>query len=81
MRQIVSKYPKVLKELGKVKLKPIHIFLEDNDKTPVQQKLRQVVLHLMEPLRMHLNELLDADVIKRPLPSENATNWVSNMVK
>ena len=29
---------------------------------------------------MHLNELLKGDVIERPLPSEDATGWVSNMV-
>ena len=66
MKTIIGKYPKVLKGIGKVKSKPIHIFLKDNDKTLVQQKLRPVVLHLMEPLRIHLNELLDAYVIDDP---------------
>ena len=66
MKTIIGKYPKVFKGIGKVKSKPIHIFLKDNDKTLVQQKLRPVVLHLMEPLRIHLNELLDAYVIDDP---------------
>ena len=34
----------------------------------------------MEPLRMHLNKLLKGDVIEGPLPSEDDTDWVSNMV-
>ena len=80
MTQIVSKYPKMFKGIGKVKTKTIHIFLKDNDKTPVQQKLRPVALHLIKPLRMHLKEFLDADVIEGPLPLEDATGWVSNMV-
>ena len=44
MDKIVSKYPKVFQGIGKVKSKPIHIFLRDNDRTPVQQKLRPVAL-------------------------------------
>ena len=35
MEKIVAKYPKVFKGIGKVKSKPIHIFLKDNDRTPV----------------------------------------------
>ena len=35
---------------------------------------------MMEPLRMHLKELLDADVIEGPLPLEDATGLMSNMV-
>ena len=44
------------------------------------QKLRPVALHLMEPLRMQLKDLLEADVMEGPLPSEDATGGVSNMV-
>ena len=80
METIVAKYPKVFKGICKVKSKSIHIFLKDNNRTLVQQKLKPVLLHLMEPIRMHLNKLLKGDVIERPLPSEDATGWVSNMV-
>ena len=80
METILAKYPKVFKGIGKVKSKPIHIFLKDNKRTPVQQKLRPVALHLMEQLRMHLNKLLKGDVIERPLPSEDASGWASIMV-
>ena len=64
MATIVANYRKVFKGIGKVKSKPIHIFLKDNDRTPVQQKLRPVALHLMKPLRMNLNKLLKGGVIE-----------------
>ena len=44
------------------------------------QKLWPVAFHLMEPLRLHLNELLVVDVIDGPLSSEDAVGWVSNVV-
>ena len=44
------------------------------------QRLRPVALHLMEPLKAHLDELVKGDVIDGPLGSEFATGWVSNMV-
>ena len=79
IKQIVDKYPAVFSGIGKVKLKPIHIHLKENNKTPVAQKLRPVALHLMEPLRKHLEELVAGDVIEGPLDSEFAVGWVSNM--
>ena len=34
----------------------------------------------MEPLKRHLEELVEGDVIEGPLGSEFAAGWVSNMV-
>ena len=44
------------------------------------QKLWPVAFHLMEPLRLHLDELLVADFIESPLSSKDAVGWVSNIL-
>ena len=80
LNKLVDKYPEVFSGIGRVKLDPIHIHRKEGGRSPVAQKLRPVALHLMEPLRKHLDELVQGGVIEGPLGSEYATGWVSNMV-
>ena len=77
MRELVEKHRKLFDGIGKVKVAPVHIYTREGAK-PVAQKLRPVAVHLREPLRKHLEELLKYDVIKGPLESKDATGWVSN---
>ena len=80
LNKLVDRYPGVFSGIGRIKLDPIHIHRKEGGRSPVAQKLRPVALHLMEPLKKHLDELVEGGVIEGPLGSEYATGWVSNMV-
>ena len=73
MQKLINQYPEVFLGIGKVKLDPIHVYRSDIDETTVAQKLRPVALYLMELLKIHLEEVVEGDVIKGPLGSELAT--------
>ena len=79
LSKMLDEYPELFRGIGKVKTEPIHVHTVEGRK-PVAQKLRPVALHLMEPLKKHLEELKEEGVIEGPLGSEHATGWVSNMV-
>ena len=79
MERLVREYKVLFKGIGKAKIAPIHIFTKKG-REPVAQRQRPVARHYMEPLKKHLKELLDGDVIEGPLGSEHATGWVSNVV-
>ena len=53
--------------IGKAKIDPIHIYTK-NGREPVAQKQRLVARHYLEPLKQHLQELLEGDVIEGRLP-------------
>ena len=79
MEALKAEFKPIFQGIGRTKLEPIHIYVKDDVK-PVAQKQRPVAHHFMEPLKQHLSELLDGDVIEGPLGSEHATGWVSNVV-
>ena len=70
MQKLILKYPEVFSGIGKVKLKLIYKHITEVKRTLVAQRLRPVALHLMEPMRNHLEELIKGDVIEGPLGSE-----------
>ena len=74
-----EEFQSLFQGIGKAKIDPIHIYTKKGRK-PVAQRQRPVAIHYMEPLRKHLDELLQNDVIEGPLGSEHATGWVSNVV-
>ena len=57
MEKLVEKHKILFEGIGRVKVAPLHIYTKEGIK-PVAQKLRPVVVHLKEPLRKHLEELL-----------------------
>ena len=62
MESKMSKQVKNIKkflDIGKVKTKPIHIYLKDSKKEPVVQKLLPVAFQPIEPLRLYLNKLFN----------------------
>ena len=77
--KLSKEYDVLFQEIGKAKIDPIHIYTKKG-REPVAQKQRPVARHYLEPLKQHLQELLESDVIEGPLGSEHATGWVSNMV-
>ena len=79
MEKLVEKHKKLFEGIAKEKVAPLHIYTKEGIK-PVAQKLRPVAVHLKEPLRKHLEELLKYDVIEGPLESKDAMGWVSNVV-
>ena len=79
MKKLVEEHKKLYEGISKVKVVLLHIYTKEGIK-PVAQKLRPVAVHLREPLRKHLEELLKYDVIEGPLESKDATGWVSNVV-
>jgi hypothetical protein len=74
-----EEYKGLFEGIGKADIEPIHISTKKG-REPVAQKQRPVAKHYLEPLKKHLQELLDGDVIEGPLGSEHATGWVSNVV-
>ena len=66
MEEIVAKYPKLFKGVGRAQIEPIHILMDKKVK-PVQQKQRKVALHFMARLKAHIDELKASNVIAGPL--------------
>ena len=56
LSEMLDSYPDLFVGIGKIKTEPIHVHTVEGRK-PVAQKLRPVAMHLMEPLRKHLEEL------------------------
>ena len=58
MQESITSFPEVFSGIRKVKINLIQIHLTDTKQTPVAQKLPLVALHLMDPLKKHLEELV-----------------------
>ena len=79
MQRIAGEHLRVFQGIGKFKGAPIKIQVEDGA-TPVIQPPRRIPMHYREPLREHLKEMLEQDVIEGPLQEEEAGTWISNLV-
>ena len=69
----------VFEGIGKYKGPPVEIQVEEGAR-PVVQPPRMIPLHYQEPLKKHIQELLEAGVIESPLQHEEEGTWVSNLV-
>ena len=76
MQRIAGKHLKVFQGIGKYKGAPIKIQVEEGA-TPVIQPPRRIPMHYREPLKEHLKEMLEQDVIEGPLQEEEAGIWIS----
>ena len=56
LESLLEKHSNLFQGVGKAKVEPIHIFMDDKVK-PKQQKQRKVAQHYMERLIKHLDEL------------------------
>ena len=79
LEELVQEFKELFQGIGKINLPPIHIHTREGMR-PIAQKQRQVAHHYLAPLKQHLQELLEGDVIEGPLGSEKATGWMSNVV-
>ena len=79
MEQIVEEYRDMFGGVGKYKGPAVKIQLKEGVK-PVIQPPRRIPLHYVEPLKDHLKELLEEDVIEGPLLEEEEGTWISNLV-
>ena len=52
----------------------------EKDAKPVIQPARRIPLHLRQPLKDHLTELVEQGVVEGPLEEEEKGTWVSNLV-
>ena len=72
MEKMMTEYKELFEGIGKAKIDPIHIYTKKG-RTPVAQKQQLVARHYLEPLKKHLEEFLEGDVIEGPLGSEHST--------
>ena len=80
MNQILEEYSDIMSGgIGKYKGDPVKIQMEEGV-TPVIQPPRRVPLHYVQPLKDHLEELKQEDVIEGPLQEEEEGSWISNLV-
>ena len=79
MDRVAKEYKEVFEGIGKYKGPPVEIQVEEGVR-PVVQPPRRIPLHYQEPLKEHIQELLEAGVIEGPLQHEEEGTWVSNLV-
>ena len=78
MKDLEEKYKDIMIGIGKYKGTPVKIQLAEDIK-PVIQPPRRIPLHYMQPLKDHLKEMVEQEVIKEPLQEEEGS-WISNLV-
>ena len=66
MEKVAKDYKEVFEGIGRYKGPPVKIQLEEGVR-PVVQPPRRIPLHYQEPLKEHIQELLEAGVIEGPL--------------
>ena len=79
MKRLVSQFSDVFDGIGKYRGEPVKIQMDDNIKPDIQAP-RRIPLHYLEPLKQHLKELVENDVIEGPLTEEEEGSWISNLV-
>ena len=79
MEKVAEDFKEVFQGIGKYKGPPVEIQVKEVVR-PVVQPPRRIPLHYQEPLREHIQELLEAGVIKGRLQHEVEGTWVSNLV-
>ena len=79
MEKLAKEYNEVFEGIWKYKGPPVEIQIKEGVR-PVVQPPRRIPLHYQEPLREHIQELLEAGVIEGPLQHEEEGTWVSNLV-
>ena len=79
MDQVGQDFKDIFGGIGKYKGDPIKIQMADNI-NPVIQSPRKIPLHYRQPLKDHLAEMVEEDVIEGPLAEEEEGSWISNLV-
>ena len=79
MEQMLAKYSHMFKGIGKYVGDPVKIQVKEGI-SPVNQPPRRIPLQYVEPLKEHVAELVEADVVEGPLQEEEEGTWISNLV-
>ena len=79
MDKVAEDHKEVFQGIGRYKGEPLKIQVKDGAR-PVIQPPRRIPLHLKQPLKDHLAELVEQGVVEGPLAEEEEGTWVSNMV-
>ena len=79
MEKVAEEFKEVFEGIGKYKGPPVELQVQEGVR-PVVQAPGRIPLHYQEPLKEHIQELLDAGVIEGPLQHEEEGTWVSNLV-
>merc|ERR1712041_10655 len=69
----------MFKGIGKYVGDPVKIQVKEGI-SPVNQPPRRIPLQYVEPLKEHVAELVEADVVEGPLQEEEEGTWISNLV-
>ena len=69
MERICASYKEVFEGIGRYTGEKVKIHV-DKTAQPVIQPPRRILIHYLEPLREHLQELKESDVIEGPLQQE-----------
>ena len=79
MNELVEEFEDIFQGIGKYKGEPVKIQMTDNV-LPIIQPPRRILLHYIQPLKEHLAEMIEQDVIEGPLSEEEEGSWISNLV-
>ena len=79
MDTIVKRNAAVFEGMGRADTEPIHIQIRE-DAIPVRQGRRHIPHQLREAAQEKLQYMLDNDFIEGPLPPNECTGWIHNLV-
>ncbi len=79
MDELVEEFADIFQGIGKYRGEPVKIQMTDNV-LPIIQPPRRIPLHYIQPLKEHLAEMIEQDVIEGPLSEEEEGSWISNLV-
>ena len=79
MKDLAEEYKDIMTGIGKYKGPPVKIQMAEDIK-PVIQPPRRIPLHYIQPLKDHLKEMVEEEVIEGPLQEEEEGSWISNLV-
>ena len=77
MNELVTEFDDIFQGVGRYRGEPVKIQMTDNV-LPIIQPPRRIPLHYIQPLKDHLAEMIDQDVIEGPLAEEEGS-WISNL--
>ena len=79
MVDLTEEFHDIFGGIGRYNGLPVKIQMKENV-VPIVQPPRRIPLHYVEPLKQHLDELVEAGVVEGPLLEEEEGSWISNLV-
>ena len=79
MEETAKKFKDIFGGVGKYEGPEVKIQVKEGV-IPVIQPPRRIPLHYVQPLKDHLKELVEEDVVEGPLTEEEEGTWISNLL-